>query len=203
MDHPFKLVHQDSIEIRPPVSMNVTHDKTLRSPWGSFHSVFDRCKRNSVSKPPRDFDFIQYWIFSFWVWRFWSFVKGVLVHSYRSTFLAHEMESIDSGVSSKWEVSSIVNLNPFFQSWNLHFSSVFNWYFIVHSSFDHEKMTIWFVISHRHTLKVSSSPDPRYPVTCISLIMNLNDNRYWLCVQLDERILEIRISLQVFIWEHR
>ena len=64
-------------------------------------------------------------------------------------------------------------------------------------------MTIWFVISHRHIPKVSSSPDQRYPVTYISLIMSHNDNRYWLCVQLDERILEIRISLQIFIWEHR
>ena len=88
----------------------------------------------------------------------------------------------------------------FFQSWNFHFSSVFNWYFVVHFSFDNERMTIWFVISHCHIRKVFSSPDPRYPVTCISLFMSHNDNRYWLCVQLDERILEIRISLQVFIF---
>ena len=91
----------------------------------------------------------------------------------------------------------------FSQSWNLHFSSVFNWSSVVHSSFDHERMTIWFVISHRHIRKISSSPNPRYPVTCISFIMSHNDNRYWLCVQLDERILDIRISLQIFIWEHR
>ena len=183
--------------------MNVTHDKTLDSQWGSKHSVFDRCKRNSVSKLPRDIDFIQYWIYSFWVWRFWSFVKGVLVHTYRFCFSCTRDGIYRLRCLFKMRSIFDRKCKSFFQSWNLHFSSVFNWYFVVHSSYDHERMTIWFVISHRHIRKVSSSPDPRYPVTCISLIMSHNDNRYWLCVQLDERILEIRISLQIFIWEHR